>query len=261
MQQFTWNKLLCLTVFLASCQPSAQPPPVGTAPTPIATILDTPSGQDSILSKNRRFVYLVRWYAPAATKATLDTVVMTALGEPWKYDSTQTVYEWLYREDTTLTGIPKEHVGAIERAGKFWLHPPRYDKYAILELNPFPDIRLPARKGQTWEWDVYPPDIYSDPAWATWEGWIDVKNRYQTGDTALLDTPLGRLTCRRVQATGTSKFGTTALESYFHPQYGFVRLNYRNINGSRTEMEMLSVDVRPESYDKAVEKVFGQIYK
>ncbi|WP_169788163.1 hypothetical protein [Rufibacter tibetensis] len=207
----------------------------------------------------------MRWYAPASTEATLDTVVMTALGEPWSVDSTQTVYEWLYKEDTTLTGIPKEYVGGIERAGKFWLHPPRYGNYAILELNPFPDILLPARKGQTWEWDVFPwgDDDYSDPAWATWEGIMRVQNRYRTGDPVLLDTPLGKLTCQRVQATGTSKLGTTALESYFHPLYGFVRLNYANINGSRTEMEMLSVDVRPrsESYDRAVKHVFGQTYR
>ncbi|WP_153042805.1 hypothetical protein [Rufibacter ruber] len=255
------NPLLCLTMFLASCQPSTQPPSEGTATTSNTTVAAPAPSQHIILSKNRRFVYLARWYAPAATEATLDTVVMTASGEPWKIDSTQTVYEWLFKEDTTLTYIPKEHVGGIERAEKFWLHPPRYGKYAILELNPFPDIRLPARKGQAWEWTVYPPDFYSDPAWAIWKGMIDVKNRYRTEDTALVDTPLGKLTCQRVQSTGTSKFGTTTLETYFHPLYGFVRLNYVNINGSKTELEMLSANVQLESYDKGVERVFGKVYK
>lgn len=47
----------------------------------------------------------------------------------------------------------------------------------------------------------------------------------------------------------------TALEAYFHPAYGFVRLNYRNIVASRLQLELVTVDVQPESNEKALEQV------
>lgn len=249
--RFSW--LCLLTGFLGSCQLEGQTPPAiaQTAPQP-PTLLP---GQ-KILSKNRRFVYAVRWYAPKATIATLDTVVMTASGQPWELDTTQTCFEWRYRTDTTSTSIPKVNVGAIENKEQFWIHPPRYANYRILELNPFPDIRFPARRGRTWDWKVYPPDMYADSAWASWKGVLTVEIRYKLLDSALLATPLGRLRCYRVQGIGTSKLGTTALESYFHPAYGFVRLEYRNIDRSRVQMEMIEVDVRPESAEKVLEQMF-----
>lgn len=67
-----------------------------------------------ILSKDRRFVYLVRWYASGATTARLDTVTLTASGAPWAIEATQTGVEWLFSADTTLTTRPSQTVGAIE---------------------------------------------------------------------------------------------------------------------------------------------------
>ncbi|TGD79371.1 hypothetical protein [Hymenobacter wooponensis] len=55
-----------------------------------------------------------------------------------------------------------------------------------------------------------------------------------------MNTPLGRLTCERVLAKATSRLGSSILTIYYHPQYGFVQLNYQNINGSFTELKLLS---------------------
>lgn len=208
-----------------------------------------------ILSRNRRFVYAVRWYAPGAATATRDTVTMTAAGIPFDINPPEVLISWLFRPDTLWPAGPSQGVGAIENKAEFYLHPPRYGRYRILELNPFPQIKRPATSGRTWEWAVYPPaSIFADPAWATWDT-LKVKFRYTLGGTVPLTTPLGRLPCSRVQATGHCRFGTTTLESYFHPAYGFVRLTYRNINGSRTELEMVAVDVRPEPLEKVLEQL------
>jgi len=248
--------LALLLVLLVACQ-SKKHSPVATVAVSLPTPL--PAGE-KILSKNRRFVYLVRWYAPEATTALLDTVTLTASGAPWAYDSTQTGIEWLYQADTLWTSGYSEHVGAVESKEEFWLHPPRYGRYRILELNPFPHIKLPAVSGRAWAWKVYPPELYADSAWASWKGILHVKFHYTLGGIVQLATPLGNLPCYRVQATGTSKLGTTALESYFHPRYGFVRLDYRNIDCSRVQLEMVAVDVRPESNEKVFEQMFLQPY-
>lgn len=239
-------------MLLGACQPKQQSAVATTAvahPAPRLT-------DGKILSRNRRFVYAVRWYAPDATTTTLDTVTMTATGEPLQIEPTQMGFTWLFRPDTLWASGFRGSVGAVENKEEFWIHPPRYGHYRLLELNPFPYVKLPATSGRTWEWSVYPTgNYYGNPAWATWKDTIRVQFRYALGGPVPLATPLGRLPCSHVQATGHCKFGTTALEAYFHPAYGFVRLNYRNLDRSRTELEMVAVDVRPEPIEKALEQL------
>ncbi|MBC6610323.1 hypothetical protein H8B15_05295 [Hymenobacter sp. BT507] len=234
--------LICL-LLLTACD-ATNPPAADTQRT----------GWHPILTENRRFVYAARWYAPGTTTATLDTVVLTALGKPWASDSTQTAYEWSFRFelDTTLTTAQSVVVGAFDKPNKFWLHPPRRSHYNITELNPFPDIELPAKIGRTWKVkNFYAPDYASNPAWATWEGSLYLQQQWKITDSTLLPTPLGSLPCHRVQAISTCKLGTTALESYFNPLYGFVRMHYRNIDQSRLELELVSVTSRP-TLDKSM---------
>jgi hypothetical protein len=241
-----------LVVLVVSCQPDEQRPTTAA----VSGTISLPVGE-KILSKNRRFVYAVRWYAPGATTAQLDTVTMTATGTPWSIDTTQTRIVWLFPADTLWAKGSTQGVGAIENKEEFWLHPPRYGRYRILELNPFPYIKLPAVSGRTWEWMVYPPEMYADPAWASWKGILQVNFRYTLGDIVQLTSPLGKLSCSHVQATGASKLGATALEAYFHPAYGFVRLHYRNIDASRMQLELVAVDVQPESSERALQRALN----
>lgn len=183
---------------------------------------------------------------------------MTAKGKPCSFEPTQTCFQWLFRADKLWPDGFRGSVGAVENKEEFWIHPPRYGPYRILELNPFPHIKLPAVSGRSWEWEVYPPEMYADSAWASWKGILQVKFRYLLGGINQLATPLGSLLCHRVQAKGSSKLGTTTLEAYFHPSYGFVRLNYRNIDASRVQLEMVAVDVRPESSEKALEQLLSK---
>ncbi|OGX91429.1 hypothetical protein BEN49_19815 [Hymenobacter coccineus] len=202
-------------------------------------------------------MYLARWYAPGATTATLDTVTMTASGIPFEIMPTETLIVWLFRADTLWPAGPTQGVRAVDNKEEFSIHPPRYGRYRILEFNPFPHIKLPAIRGRTWEWSVYPPaSVYADPKWASWKDTLRVEFRYMLGGTVQLATPLGSLPCYRVDAKATSKLGTTALTSYFHPAYGFVRLDYCNIDRSRVQLEMITVDVRLESTEKILEQVF-----
>jgi hypothetical protein len=239
-----------LAVVVASCQPKKQSTSTVAATQPLASLPAT----KKILSKNRRFVYAVRWEAAKTKTAVLDTVTMTASGAPCPFEATQTCFEWLFRADTVWPAGFRGSVGAFENAQEFWIHPPRYGRYRILELNPFPYLKLPAVSGRKWDWEVYAPAYYADPAWARWQGTVRVRFRYALGGAVQLATPLGRLRCARIQASGASKLGTTALEAFFHPAYGFVQLHYRNIDASRVQLEMVAVDVRPESSERILSR-------
>ena len=83
-----------------------------------------------------------------------------------------------------------------------------------------------------------------------WEGTLPVTFRYQLlADTSVI-TPFGVLPCHRIQGIGSSNVGTTALDSYFHPTYGFVRLRYHNIKQTRLDLDMIQVDMQAEDYQK-----------
>ena len=239
-----------LAVVAASCQSKKQLPGTIAATKPLASL----PTNGKILSKNRRFVYAVRWEAAKTKMAVLDTVTMTASGAPCSFEATQTCFEWLFRADTVWHTGFRGSVGAVENAKEFWIHPPRYGHYRILELNPFPYLKLPAVSGKKWGWEVYAPAYYADPAWARWQGTVRVRFHYALGGEVQLATPLGSLRCTRIQASGTSKLGTTALEAFFHPAYGFVQLNYRNIDASRVQLKMVAVDVRPEPSERILNR-------
>ena len=51
-----------------------------------------------------------------------------------------------------------------------------------------------------------------------------------------LETDMGDLDCFVIESSAESRIGETALTAYFHPEYGFVRLNYTNIDGSKTNL-------------------------
>lgn len=130
--------------------------------------------------------------------------------------------------------------GAIENEANIWMHPPRDQYFEILELNPFPYIKLPAKIGDSWTWNLTIGDGWSDHRWKVWEGQIENQYNYTTSGKETISSALGSLDCIVVESTAKSRIGETALKSYFHPKYGFVKLDYTNIDGSKTILELIN---------------------
>ncbi|MFP3577738.1 hypothetical protein, partial [Brevibacillus sp. SIMBA_040] len=57
-----------------------------------------------------------------------------------------------------------------------------------------------------------------------------------------ISTKLGNLECFIINAKAKSRIGETELLSYFNPVFGFVRLEYKNIDGSKTILELEKVE-------------------
>lgn len=130
--------------------------------------------------------------------------------------------------------------GAIENEANIWIHPPRDKYFEILELNPFPYIKLPAKIGDTWTWKLKIGDGWADHRWKVWEGQIENNYTYSTSAEKTISTNIGTLKCFVVESVAHSRIGETKLTSYFHPKYGFVKLDYTNIDGSKTILELTS---------------------
>jgi hypothetical protein len=153
----------------------------------------------------------------------------------------QSCIEFLYIMNTGDFAPRRETTGLIENEKNIWLHPPRSSLFKILELNPFPFIQKPYEKGNKWHWSLEIGSQWGDPRWKEWEGIIENQYTYEIVDAnSLIHTQLGELKCYKVDSYAESEFGKTYLTAYFNEIYGFVRLEYINIDGSTLNIELYS---------------------
>lgn len=126
--------------------------------------------------------------------------------------------------------------GVIENEKNIWMHPPRDQYFSILELNPFPFIKAPYEIGNEWNWNLTIGDAWGDKRWKLWDGSIENEYTYKITDRKTLKTNFGKISCWVIEGTAVSRIGKTKLEAFFNSKYGFVQLNYTNIDGSFTNL-------------------------
>lgn len=156
-----------------------------------------------------------------------------------EYNQTGISYEYLMNNTHPLT---METTGAIENEMNVWIHPPRGSFFEILEINPFPYIKAPYTVGNKWQWKLEIGDHWSDKRWMEWKGGIENNYQYEITGKKKIPTKLGELECFIVTAKATSRIGETELISYFNPIFGFVKLDYKNIDGTKTVLELEKVE-------------------
>ena len=167
--------------------------------------------------------------------STIKSVVIRVMdGNPMAQyipDYNQTVIAYILLENA-----PFSMSGVIENEANVWVHPPRDHYFKILELNPFPYIKAPYTVGTEWAWNLKIGSKWGDQRWKTWDGNIDNTYHYKITNEVVIKTTFGALECLVIESTATSEIGTTELVGYYHPKYGFVKLNYTNIDGSKTNL-------------------------
>jgi hypothetical protein len=132
--------------------------------------------------------------------------------------------------------------GLIENEANVWLHPFRGKYFSVTQLSPFPFAKFPLKAGKTWQWKLGEIDSrWSDPRIIQYEGKVSATYDYRVIGPKSLQTPLGELETWEIEGTATSRLGTSSLRSYFDERYGFVRLEYRNLDRSEIVLELTQV--------------------
>ncbi|WP_109097531.1 hypothetical protein [Aquimarina sp. AU58] len=152
-------------------------------------------------------------------------------------DYNQTVAQYSYLTKDELSAF-NSISGIIENEKNVWMHPPRDKYFRILELNPFPYIQTPFEVGNKWNWSLKIGSNWGDKRWLAWEGGIENKYVYEITGKKKINTPFGKLECYTIDATATSRLGETKLTSLFNTEYGFIKLLYTNIDGSKTTLQL-----------------------
>lgn len=154
------------------------------------------------------------------------------------YNQTVISYSILNAQDRVLK---RSETGLVDNENNIWMHPPRNEYFKILELNPFPYIQKPFQIGNSWSWELSVGSHWGNPHWLVWDGVVLFKHHYEIVDYNAYQTDLGSLSCYRIIAIGNSELGSTELSALFSPKYGFVKLEYSNIDRSKTILNLVNV--------------------
>ncbi len=172
-------------------------------------------------------------------------------------DYTQTVISYLFllkngkSSDTIWAEYKDKHpeltfadesTGVVDNKMNLWIHPPRTLTFKILQLNPFPFYCLDENV-KTWSWNLGTGGGYLDPRWVKQQDKLTIHYNYKRQPDETIETSLGKLKCKVTFATASTDLKdipiNTSLKSYYYPEYGFVRLEYTNVNGTKLVMQLI----------------------
>ena len=168
-------------------------------------------------------------------------VLCTAKHSRKDYDQTVEAFYFLF--DDQWSRWPLSYSGIVENERNLWMHPIRSCLFKVLELNPFPYIQYPIKKGKTWKWKLTIGSHWGDERWKTWTGSIVNKYKYKITETDCeVVTPMGTLPCVKVEAVAQSRIGKTHLTAYYNDTYGFVIMDNTNIDGSKIIINLVETN-------------------
>lgn len=151
------------------------------------------------------------------------------------YNQTVILYDYMMIGGGSWT---IEATGLIENSKNIWIHPPRTGLFEILELNPYPYLKSANEIGNKWEWKLSIGSKWSDKRWLEWTGNVLNKYDYEITQKLNLETKIGNLVCYEIVGIAQSELGKTKLISYFNQEYGFIKLDYTNIDKSKIIIEI-----------------------
>ncbi|MBK7871260.1 MAG: hypothetical protein IPJ74_11580 [Saprospiraceae bacterium] len=151
------------------------------------------------------------------------------------YNRTVVQYDYLTAQGNANYS---EVTGLVENAKNIWMNPPRSKQFRILELNPAPFIQAPYAVGNKWNWTKMVGSFWSDERWAEWDGLLINTYQYEITDFKTVNTQFGELECYEVTARAQNEIGNTEMIALFNPDFGFVQMNFTNIDGSKITMDL-----------------------
>jgi hypothetical protein len=177
----------------------------------------------------------------------VETISITVLPGIANVNQTKVQYDYQYVPDNYSTYSSTS--GVIENEMNTWIHPHRDKYFMILELNPFPYIQRPFKKGNKWKWTLAIGPHWQDRRWKMWAGPIRNEYQYEIVGKEKLETSSGSMDCWVVRSTATSSIGSTHLLAYYSEENGFVKLDYTNIDNSKTVIEIKEIRPATVSFD------------
>ena len=195
----------------------------------------------------RDYVYDVTYEDSLGKVLSHETLTLQPTEKAWEIDSKQTLLTFLlsYTPSDSISlylkspnGLKRRWAhkfqeGVIENENRIWMHPLRQNQYALTEIAPFPEVKLPLQTGHLWESKL---EIYQ--GFGTFQG--DVKSKYVIELREARQYKFGTLACWKINATGEhNKLGKSGVVYYFNKDIGFTEMNYWFYNGYKISLKLI----------------------
>jgi hypothetical protein len=128
--------------------------------------------------------------------------------------------------------LAQDSAMAVENEANVWMQFFNDKLFAVSAFSPFPFAKFPLITGETWKWEQTMDDSWSDERFIVYHGPIDVKYQYRVVARTNMETKLGNLPCYVITSIASSRIGEAFLIAYYNTDYGFVLLEFHNIDGS-----------------------------
>lgn len=155
--------------------------------------------------------------------------------------NTKTKYEYLDKNRRIFLG---ERSLVTESPGRLFMQPARSHGFVFTWFNPLPLMNLPLFTGKTWTQFVSVRNEDLKKAKIKYEsadGLMHINMEYKVIGEVNLNTRFGVMFCRKIEANAETALGTTFATFYFNEQWGFVKTEYRNLDGSELVYQLISV--------------------
>ena len=157
-------------------------------------------------------------------------------------DQTKTKYEYLNNNKRVFLG---ERSTVTESPGRLIVQPAHSHGFIFTWFNPLPMVLLPLFPGKTWTqfFSVRNEDLKKAKIkYESADGLLHLNMEYKVIGEVNLNTRLGVMFCRKIEASASGALGTTFATFYFNEQWGFVKTEYRNLDGSELIYQLISVN-------------------
>ena len=198
-----------------------------------------------VYKREKEFTFLVSHFKANGSVFQQDTLILTTSSEVFNEEYGQTRSSWALIGDNGW----RSYSGIEESDTAVWIHPPRTNLYRKLELSPFPMVKYPLEVGNKWTWSLLIGSHYSVEGHAEWADTVNEEfvSNYRISKKVPLSTKLGVVNCFEIYSFTESNFEQTELKAHYSTDYGFVRLDYQNIDKGRMTFELVEVkSVQPE---------------
>jgi hypothetical protein len=131
--------------------------------------------------------------------------------------------------------------GAVENEKNIWIHLIRTGFFGALETAPFPYVQFPVKSGASWSDEIRISEIWSNELWGEWDGNLFLSLNYRVEGQEEVVTDFGTILCTIIQSEANSSLGTTKLKMYFSSDFGFVKMEYKLLNGLEVDFMLTEV--------------------
>lgn len=137
-----------------------------------------------------------------------------------------------------------EFTGVVENDLNIWMHPPRSYFFKVLNICPYPFVKLPVIENDSWTDKMKVSSYWTDSLWGYWDKKLHIDLDYRVAGKEEIYFSGENIECFVINSSSYSDLGVSQLRIYYNEIFGFVKLNYNVLD--KFKIEFILADIQDE---------------